>query len=366
MEKLIDLKPVIQTGHNCKTTAIAAVDQYYADKHKFEAIPLHKKKTAPISIRALSKTIGSQQGELLEIRQFPEIFAKLGYDTKLIDFDNLISFQANVTNNIKQGNLVIACFAVNQNPRDRNAGQPSTIYDEKNEHAAILHGFDEASDRLDMTHWDQRRKTTMKDFFQSSMELPRERKPEIYVNIKHKDKEKKYDLHSDQTGKNPPNDCKISIIPKINSGFRAKLIVIKDPGNKGTSTFITARRSLKLDAFFTKLKLKTNELIKKNAQSQKVKEIAILLNNQLDEAKKQFSEGRKDFDQFKQACNEAIVNAEPEFKQHRGWHQVSRILRGILGILAGLTIIPGIMVAAGVKQGYSLKDPLIFNDKKLI
>ena len=56
------------------------------------------------------------------------------------------------------------------------------------------------------------------------------------------------------------------------------------------------------------------------------------------------------------------------FKQHRGWHKVSRILRGILGILAGLTIIPGIVVAAGVKQGYIgtfFKTPKTDSEEKL-
>jgi hypothetical protein len=187
---------------------------------------LHKKKTARISIRQLSKAKGSQQGELLEIRQFSEIFAELGYETELIDSqDNYDSFQANVTNNIKQGNLVIACFAV-----DRRSGFPSTNYEKDNEHAAILHGFNDETGELDMTHWDQHRKTTMKDFYDSSMMLLKQRNPEYYVNVKHLDKNKKYDLHSDQTERVLPAHYKKSIIPTPNSGFRGKLLVINsDP-----------------------------------------------------------------------------------------------------------------------------------------
>lgn len=372
MKKLINLKPTLQTGHNCKPTAIATADEYFANQLGFEPIPLHKKKTVPMSIRQLSKSRRSQQGELLEIRQFSEIFAELGYETKLIDFqDNYDLFQANVTDNIKQGNLVIACFAV-----DRDTGFPSTNYEKDNEHAAILHGFNDETGELDVTHWDQHRKTTMKDFYNSSMVLLKQRSPEYYVNIKHLDKNKKYEIHFDQTGVALPAHYKKSIIPTPNSGFRGKLLVIKQPELKN---ILEARQKLlpeKLTKLFTKFKLKTDELMtkgnKKNkhhAQYRKVSKIAIRLNEQLNKAKKQFLIDRTiNFEQFKQQCNTAITDAEPEFKQHRGWHQVSRILRGILGILAGLTIIPGIVVAANVKQGYIgtfFKTPKTDSEEKL-
>ena len=74
MKKSISVTPIHQTGHNCKITAIATVDKHFADKVGFEPIPLHKQKIAPMSIRKLSKTKESRQGELLEVRQFSEIF----------------------------------------------------------------------------------------------------------------------------------------------------------------------------------------------------------------------------------------------------------------------------------------------------
>jgi hypothetical protein len=43
-KKVIPINAVHQTGHNCKTTAIASVDQYFGETVGFEPIPLHKSK----------------------------------------------------------------------------------------------------------------------------------------------------------------------------------------------------------------------------------------------------------------------------------------------------------------------------------
>lgn len=357
MKKQINLKPIQQTGHNCKPTAIAAVDNFFADQLGFQAIPLHKKKTALLSIRQLSKTKGSQQGELLEVRQFSEIFMDLGYETELIDVqDNYDSFHDHVTDNIKKGNLIIACFAVN-----RRTGLPSHHYEPNNEHAAVLHGFNDETGELQMTHWGEVRKTTMKEFYASSLLLPKQRKPEYYVNIKHVTKNRKYDLHNDQTGTYLPAHYKKSIIPTPNSGFRGKLIVIKKPVLENILEVRSgALIPLKLTTLFTKLKLTTNELIKKGNkknnyrnQYQELGKLASELNKQLAQAEMQFLiDPTINLDQFKQQCNTAIKAAENEFKKHRGWHQINLILRAILGVLSGLTIIPGIMIAVGARHGY--------------
>ena len=55
MKKLINLKPTHQTGHNCKTTAIATVDKYFADQLGFEPIPLHKKKLPQFRLDSYQK-----------------------------------------------------------------------------------------------------------------------------------------------------------------------------------------------------------------------------------------------------------------------------------------------------------------------
>ncbi len=383
MKKFINVTAVQQTGENCKITAIAAVDKYFAEKISFEPIPLHKNKAVPISMRQLSKTRGSFQGELLEVRQFTEIFGDLGYETELIDFqDHYDLFKEKLTNNIKSGHLVIACFAV-----ERLYGLPSTHYNHErdNEHAAILHGFNDETEELNMTHWGEHRKTTMKDFYNSSMVLLKERKPEYYVNVKHVNKDKKYDLRSEAT----INSCFAkyfkSLIPTANSGFRGKLLVIKQPERnnivevrkKLLNTVMPPELKLKMDELkklFTELKLKTDELINKGNKKSKyryryreVAGIATQLNIDLEDAKMEFLT-HQNLAVFKEKCNTAIIKAEPEFKKHRGWHKVPLILRRILGVLAALTIIPWIVVAAGVTQGYIgtfFKTPKTESEEKL-
>ena len=53
-------------------------------------------------------------------------------------------------------------------------------------------------------------------------------------------------------------------------------------------------------------------------------------------------------------CVAAFTLAEPEFSKHRGlWAQINPVLKAILGVLAALTVIPALIVAATTKSGYS-------------
>lgn len=62
------------------------------------------------------------------------------------------------------------------------------------------------------------------------------------------------------------------------------------------------------------------------------------------------AEGFKD---FYETCDNAIKVAEAEFKKHRDvWNQIHPVIRGLLGVLAALTVIPGLVVAITSKQGY--------------
>lgn len=352
MKKQIELIPVQQTGHNCKITAIATIDKYFAKKLGFEPIPLHKKKSALISIRQLSKMRGSLQGELLESHQISEILMDLGYETELIDFQTGYElFKETVISNIRQENLIIACFATD------TRGYPSNEYNNNNEHAAIIHGINTETETLGIMHWGISITTTMRDFYESSMVLPLHREPEYYLSIKPQNTNKKYELISDY--RRIDSSVKKSITPLANSGFRGKLLIIKQPklqnilNTRNESRFTILRQ-------FTKLKLKTDELIKKGNKKnkyhylyKKVRIAAINLNTELSKAKNEFFIAKTiNFEEFKQKCNAAIITAEPEFRKHRGWYQVNLILRNILGILAGITIIPGIITQVMTKHGY--------------
>lgn len=59
------------------------------------------------------------------------------------------------------------------------------------------------------------------------------------------------------------------------------------------------------------------------------------------------------YEKFNTACNTAIANVEVELSSHRGiWYQINPIIRGILGVLAALTLIPALMVSCITKEGY--------------
>lgn len=360
MKNKHEIEPIDQTGHNCKSTAIAAVDQFYAKKIGFQPIPLHKRKKHPISKRELAKKNGSIQGELLEIKQIPKILEQIGYETELVNFENNFSlFKKTIIENINAGNLIFACFAV-----DRITGNPTNKYDQYNEHAAILNGYNEESDVLEIVHWNKQRTTSLKDFYNSSMVLPNERQPEYYEKVKHKNKRMKYDLTKEQNDDSLKSGVKKSIIPEKNSGFCGKLVIIKQPELKN---ILEVRKKLlqdnplkikqnKINKLFKTLKTKTNEIIEKSStdsEYENAKLAAIILNNALDDARSDYFKSRlSDPKVFYKACNLAIKNAELEFKTHRGWHQLNPIFRGFLGILSTITVVPALIVSSVTKHGY--------------
>lgn len=58
------------------------------------------------------------------------------------------------------------------------------------------------------------------------------------------------------------------------------------------------------------------------------------------------------FQQCHARCVDLIRIAAGECAQHRGWHRVSPILRGILGILAAIAVIPALIVHVKSQHGY--------------
>lgn len=55
---------------------------------------------------------------------------------------------------------------------------------------------------------------------------------------------------------------------------------------------------------------------------------------------------------FKEQSIKAIDSVEKIAKEHRGWHTVHPILRGIVGLLAAITLIPALMVEKNSKHGF--------------
>ena len=51
-------------------------------------------------------------------------------------------------------------------------------------------------------------------------------------------------------------------------------------------------------------------------------------------------------------CVAKIERIEKESKQHRGWHLVNPIIRGIIGVLAAIAVLPALIVTIKSKHGY--------------
>ncbi|WP_115707568.1 cell envelope integrity protein TolA [Legionella sainthelensi] len=108
---------------------------------------------------------------------------------------------------------------------------------------------------------------------------------------------------------------------------------------------------------------------KHNTNYKNVTQVALNLYGKLKDAALFFEQpSAEGFEVFKQFCNGSINEAESEFKQHRDlWHTIHPILKGILGVVAALTVIPALLVAT-TRTGYVntfFKTPETASSKKL-
>lgn len=66
------------------------------------------------------------------------------------------------------------------------------------------------------------------------------------------------------------------------------------------------------------------------------------------------------FQKFNSKCKKALQNASPILAMHRGWHNVPDFIRAVVGVLAGIAIIPALVIEYTAKNGYIG----VFFDKK--
>ncbi|MDP3560576.1 MAG: AAA family ATPase [Legionellaceae bacterium] len=224
-KKEIVISPIEQQGHICKPTAIAAIEGYYARIFGFPAIPLRKHKKHALSIRQIAKNHGSFQGELLEVRQVQHVLRDIGYETNLIDVTlNKSLFQDAILHHLSVGDLLLICFAV-----DRSTGLPTSGYDyiRSNEHAAVITGFDANENTVTIVHWNRQYTTSFDELYHSCMALQDERKPEYYERNDLHDWDSAYPKY--ELCPPPSNNHTNVLIPKEGSGFRGKLLAVKQP-----------------------------------------------------------------------------------------------------------------------------------------
>ncbi len=367
MKKTINIKPIHQTGHNCKPTAIATIDQYYGQKFGFTPLPLHKEKKHPISIRELAKRHGSLQGELLEMRQMEKILNDLGYETEVVDFNNHPDlFKHTIKKSLAAGDMVIACFAV-----DTYTGAPTFNPKGDTEHAAIINGINEDLGLIKMIHWEEEYQTTIDTFYYSSISLPHTRSPEYYVNVKERgqqrDKMRKYDKAAAQDDSALSLGARKTITPEIGSGFGGKLLIIKEPKLENIlsrrKTLLAKPKNQQEKDYFAllkRLKIKKEELREHHGlKYQHAYKTTIQLIKDLDYAGRQFfakpekMTSTDHINQLQEQVHQALSLASIELKKHRGFGELHIFWRSILGVLALIPLcIPAIIVACKSRHGY--------------
>lgn len=105
---------------------------------------------------------------------------------------------------------------------------------------------------------------------------------------------------------------------------------------------------------FNAIAKKLNNRQKENSNYEKVAHVACNVVKNLEGAAIFFKNPTSEsFAEFKEFCKANINQANNEFIHHRElWHTIHPILKGLLGVLAALTIIPALLVDAMAKEGY--------------
>ncbi|CEG57050.1 hypothetical protein [Legionella fallonii] len=86
-----------------------------------------------------------------------------------------------------------------------------------------------------------------------------------------------------------------------------------------------------------------------------VTKVALELHDKLEDASVFFSRPTPEgFRVFVEANTASIKEAMAEFENHRGlWHTIPLIIRGLLGVIAALIVVPALAVTFGTKDGYT-------------
>jgi hypothetical protein len=265
----LNVKSVPQYGYTCKTVAIAAVEAYFAEKYGYSALPLEKtikgyEAKAPestddavvfereivsrkpskvrVSIRELAKHRGSVQGELLELSQVPDILKEMGYEkSTTVDFRyNFDLFKSTIKEKLRKGNLVIAFFAVDQNLESPSLGFPVGVEGKSaedlahlgssGEHAAVISGFDEEKDELQMVHWGKSWTTSFQSFYDAAMILEEQHGKNTYrKNLSWVGDSTAWKYDAGSMDIDSSIRIRESITPRPGSGFKGQLVVIEAP-----------------------------------------------------------------------------------------------------------------------------------------
>jgi hypothetical protein len=159
----------------------------------------------------------------------------------------------------------------------------------------------------------------------------------------------------------------LAIITKKTRCFKLLLKIDKHPlAKKGELETHPFAVKIIVNDLLKKLQVKTNALIHKgtpghpnfNPRYQQVGELARSLNTELNSVCLFFFHSKdpittESLANFKREVQQIVEQAKPAFANHREvWYSLKPILRKLLGILAGITMLPMLGVMLWAKQGY--------------
>ncbi len=240
----IDL-PLIRkrSGHICKPTALANVDNYWANLLGVPNIPLRKNHRGvyenennsyadglkiTTSVRQLAKNNRSIQGEILDINDFKLISKKMGYMVQHVMPESSWSFGKIISEKLSRKVPIIAFFDVDTTEL---IGFPSRVYRER-EHACVITEIDATSASVSIAHWGSLYQgVPIELLYESMCCLPKTRGQEIYKKSIFYPADPcayKYEIIMGAAEVDKKNESlyKTSIRPLSDSGFRNSLIVL--------------------------------------------------------------------------------------------------------------------------------------------
>ena len=224
----LNILPIPQYEYMCSAKAIAVLDRFYSDQFGYP--PIHSNKrfigSGFISLREMTKEIGSAQGELLEIEMLVTMLSKIGYSGEVIEFKSFDKFKEIILQNIAAGNPLIIAYAAKRE-HSIYLGAP-VKFNGSNAHTAIISGLDSKTDQVSLVHWGRYLTIPLQKLYDSNCTLPTQRDQQFYFSVKEKNHKKKYELleekelDSDVT----PTLFKSTLKPKDGTGFQHKLVAV--------------------------------------------------------------------------------------------------------------------------------------------
>ncbi|MBW8832165.1 MAG: C39 family peptidase [Burkholderiales bacterium] len=220
-----------QNGHTCKPTALAALDAYFSQKYGVRNIPLRKSLAGGsgssagerlTSVRQIAKANGSVQGEILQADMFVRVAEQMGYEARPHNPTDIHDFRRIIINNISNGKPLVTFF-----PLDVQTCLPSIIFDGLNEHAALIVGYDQKRDTVDISHYQNLYKSIpMRQLYQSMQKLPSTREQEIYKSTGNRVSSRRGAYSLVNAPYDDGSNFLHSIVPKLGSGFKNTLFIV--------------------------------------------------------------------------------------------------------------------------------------------